>query len=42
MRHNCLGERQPIIAEDATGMGFACGEVYQIHLNEDGTPLNGR
>ena len=35
------GERQPVISEDATGDGFACGKVYQIHLNEDGTPLNG-
>jgi hypothetical protein len=35
------GERQPIISEDAAGDGFACGKVYQVHLNEDGTPLNG-
>jgi len=35
------GERQPIIAEDADGTGFACGKHYQVYLGEDGSPLNG-
>ena len=35
------GERQPIISEDAAGMGFACGQYYEVHVSEDGTPLNG-
>jgi hypothetical protein len=35
------GERQPIIAEDAEGTGFACDEYYQLHVCDDGRPLNG-
>ena len=34
------GERQPIIAEDADGTGFACDEYYQIYLADSGAPLN--
>ena len=34
------GERQPIIAEDTNGNGFACEEYYQIYLDESGAPLN--
>ena len=30
------GERQPIIAEDRDGTGFACDEYYQIYLGEGG------
>ena len=34
------GERQPIVAEDSDGTGFACDEYYQLYLDENGRPLN--
>ena len=34
------GERQPVIAEDSDGTGFACDEYYQLYLDENGRPLN--
>ena len=34
------GERQPIIAEDTDGTGFACGKFYQVHVGESGQLLN--
>ena len=35
------GERQPVIAEDSSGTGFACDEYYQLHIDTAGQPLNG-
>eukprot|EP00966_Prymnesium_polylepis_P281116 6495126-Prymnesium_polylepis.2 len=35
------GERQPIIAKDVEGTGFACDTYYQLHVGDDGRPLNG-
>ena len=34
------GERQPIIAEDKDGTGFACAQYYEVHVGQRGTPLN--
>ena len=34
------GERQPIIAEDADGTGFACHEYYEVHVGDDDATLN--
>ena len=28
------GERQPIIAEDRDGTGFACEQYYEVHIGE--------
>ena len=28
------GERQPIVAEDSDGTGFACDEYYQLYLDD--------
>ena len=32
--------RQPVIAEDRDGSGFACGEHYELHVNTKGAGLN--
>ena len=33
-------ERQPIVAEDRDGSGFACDQVYELYVDATGAPLN--
>ena len=33
-------ERQPIVAEDSDGSGFACDQVYELYVDATGAPLN--
>ena len=39
-QRHVTGERQPIIAEDKDGTGFACDQYYEVHIGESGAPLN--